>query len=211
VVGVAMELKAMNMKIILSLAVVGLLLANSVVQTGAQSTNATVAVNFSLTACVQSGDNTMKTVRIVNKDIINASGVSSNGQGILAIKFTPDSGDVFFVVRQGNTETEVSSDVLSVSTDSTRVRSETTTSSGIIHRTECRLLTFSLNSDTFSFSSLQGFANIKSDNVGLGHGQLSDLVPTSGNADVSGEGSVYGDTAVAHGTVNLSGRKLETE
>ena len=113
----------MNMKIILSVAVVGLLLANSVVQSRAQSTNAVVTVNFSLTACVQTDDTNMKTVRITNKDIINASGASSNGTGVLAIKFTPDTGDVFFVVRQGTVETTVSSDILSVSTDSTRVRS----------------------------------------------------------------------------------------
>src|ERR1043166_196683 len=162
-----MELKGMNMKIILSVAVVGLLLANSVVQSRAQSTNAVVTVNFSLTAYVQTDDTNMKTVRITNKDIINASGASSNGTGVLAIKFTPDTGDVFFVVRQGTVETTVSSDILSVSTDSTRVRSETTTPSGVIHRTECRLLTFSLNSDTFSFPSLQGFATIKSDNAGI--------------------------------------------
>src|SRR5437899_11484407 len=104
-----MERKGKNMKIIPTLAVIGALFATGVAQSSAQTTNAVVAINFSLTACVQSGEDTMKTVRISNKDIINASGVSTNGQGTLLLKFTPDSGDVFFVVRQGKVETEVSS------------------------------------------------------------------------------------------------------
>jgi hypothetical protein len=149
-----------------------------------------------------SGDDTGATpVRITTKDIINAlndAGNSFSKRARLLVEVPADGGSPAFVVRDGDTDTDVSD---SFSTDTS-----STISNG---RQQYQILTLQFDAGTGTDFLVSGFTTEHIGTVrGKDTGSLSDQV-TSLNSSVSGTGDVGGTSAVLKGTVNAGGAKGE--
>jgi len=172
----------------------------------AQTTNVTLNVNIALSGVSQTGDTATK-VRITTKDVIAALGdatsTSFSSKARLLLVATPGNGPTF-MVRDGDTDTAISTDLIAVERLST-VRTEKTSSSGAITGTENAIDHIVMDTGTLSFN-LQGYSSDTISNHGRGRNLLEDTTPVSYRSTVNGTGS--GDS-VLQGTITASGRKVE--
>jgi hypothetical protein len=192
-----------NMKRTAQIAVIGALLAVGIAESYAQS-NAVVVSQLSVALSGFSGDtNTAKAVKISNKDIINALNASSSAftfskAAKLMIGVPAAGGSPSFFVRDGKTDTDVSS---FFGTDSSDVVSNGRTQYEILH------LTF--NNGAGQSFDVNGAASDKIGKVtgkdtGVLDGQITSFTSTQ-----SGTGEVDSTFTVLKGTANASGAKGE--
>jgi hypothetical protein len=190
------------MKRTAQIAVIGALLAVGVAQSYAQSPFVVSSLNVALSGF--SGDSSTATaVRISNKDIITALNNSSSAFGFsksakLLIEVPAGGGSPAFVVRDGGTDTDVSS---FFGTDSTGLVSN--------GKQQYEILTLSFDAGTGTDFNVSGFSTAKIGTVsGKDTGKLTDQV-TGFTSTVSGTGDVNSTPAVLKGTVSATGAKGE--
>jgi len=191
------------MKRTAQVAVIGALLAVGVAQSYAQSPFVVSSLNVALSGFA-GGSSSATAVKITNKDIINALN-SSNSFGFsksakLIIEVPAGGGSPAFVVRDGSTDTDVSS---FFGTDST---SPIVASNG---KTQYEIRTLTFNSGAGESFDVSGFTTDKIGTVsGKDTGKLTDQV-TGFTATVSGTGDVNSTPAVLKGTISATGAKGE--
>ena len=194
------------MKNMMKLAVISALVALGIVQSNAQNTNINLVANISLTGFRQNGDSNAAPVRIANKDILadlgNSSGTSfARGAQLLIVSQNDNSPG--FVVREKSgttvTDTALSSDNLSVSSGTSVVGKNV----------EYAILTFHFDDGAGNSFTVSGFGTLRHGRItGHGIGVLSDKV-VGAAVQVSGDGTVNGDTAVFRGVISAGGPKAE--
>jgi hypothetical protein len=192
------------MKRTAQVAVIGALLAVGVAQSYAQSPFVVSSLNVALSGF--SGDSSGATaVKITNKDIINALNSSSSAFGFsksakLLIEVPVGGGSPAFVVRDGGTDTDVSS---FFGTDSTSI---IVASNG---KVQYAIRTLTFDSGAGESFDVSGFTT---DKIGIVNGKDTgklDGQVTSSNYSVAGTGEVNSTAAVLKGTINLTGAKGE--
>jgi hypothetical protein len=195
-----------NMK----LAVIGALLALGVGVANAQTTNIVLVANISLTGFQQSSDSSATPVRITNKDIfaaLNANGNSFGKNAKLVIVNSDANGPTAQVREKNGTDTTITdiSGNLSISVDAD------VTGKGGVHY-DIVSFTFVDNPDSPSTSfTVSGFATVRHGRItGRGIGTLDDQV-LGAAVQVSGSGTVGGNTAVFKGTISAGGPKAEID
>jgi len=192
------------MKKTAQIAVIGVLLAVGAAQSYAQSPFVVSSLNISLSGFV-GGPSSATPVKITNKDIINALNSSSSAFGFsksakLLIEVPAGGGSPSFVVRDGGTDTDVSS---FFGTDSSDV---VVTTSG---KTQYEIFFLSFDNGAGETFDVNGFAT---DHIGTVNGKDTGKLEgeiTSFTSNDSGTGSVDGAFAVLKGTIGASGAKGE--
>jgi hypothetical protein len=194
------------MKIMAQLAVIGALVAGATALNA--QTNIDLNVNIALTGVVQTGDSTAARGKIATKDVIQAVAPGASARAKLLARYAPEGGDPVFIVRDGGTDTEISTDTLSSSLVGNSV--STTTTRGDINTVKtAEIRRFALSTDTINFD-VQGYTTSTADNKGLARGEIFDNTsPTAQSAKVAGNMTdSSGNPGVCSGTISLSGRKI---
>ena len=169
--------------------------------------NIDVNVNISLNGVVQTGD-TATRGRISTKDVIQAVQPGALVKAKRLLRSTVGGGGPFFVVRDGDTDTDIGAGTL----DTSRVGDAvvvTTDRNGVITEKTVEIRRFVLNSATLSFD-VQGYTSSSGDNKGLTRGEIFETTNVSrASAKVSGTMvDSGGNHGVVQGTVSVSGRKI---
>lgn len=190
------------MKKTAQIAVIGALLAMGIAQSYAQTPVVVSQLNVALSGFA--GDSSTATpVKITNKDVITALNNSSSAFGFgksarLMIVVPAAGGSPSFLVREGGTDTDVSS---FFGTDSSDVVSN--------GKQQYEIFSLSFDNGAGTSFNVNGFAT---DHIGKVNGKdtgvLEDQV-ASFNSSVSGTGSKDGTFAILKGTVNAGGAKGE--
>jgi hypothetical protein len=193
------------MKIMAQLAVIGALVAGATVLNA--QTNIDLNVNVTLTGVVQTGD-TATRGKIGTKNVIQAVAPGSSAKAKLLLRFSPDGGEPVFVVRDGSTDTVISTDTLRTENAGNQV-TVSTDKNGITGEKTAEIRRFVLNTDTIDFD-VQGYTTSSSDNRGLQHGEtFSNLSVVSASAKVAGNMTdSNGNNGVCSGVISVSGRKI---
>jgi hypothetical protein len=195
-----------NMKRTAQIAVIGALLAlGGVAQTYAQS-NAVVVSQLNINVSGFTGGASSATpVKITNKDVINSLNASSSAftfskNAKLLFVVPAGGGTPSVVVRDGSTDTDVSS---FFTTDSSDVVVATN------GKTQYEIFHLTFDNGKGNTFDVNGFAT---DHIGTVNGKDTGKLDgqiTSFTSNVSGTGSVDGTFSVVKGTVGASGAKGE--
>jgi len=194
-----------NMKRTAQIAVIGALLAVGIAQSYAQVSVVTSQLKITLSGFA-GGESAAASVKITNKDIINALNSSdaafgfSNGAKLM-VAVPADGGSPRFFVRDAGTDTDVSD---FFTTDSTSVIA---TSNG---KTQYEIRSLGFSNGAGESFDVSGFSTDKVGSVnGKNTGKLDNQVISS-NSTVSGTGTVDGTDTVLKGTIVTSGAKGES-
>jgi hypothetical protein len=193
-----------NMKRTAQIAVIGALLAVGIAQSYAQIPVVVSQLKVTLSGFA-GGDAGAASVKITNKDIINALNLSDNGFDFsngakLMVAVPAEGGSPRIFVRDGGTDTDVND---FFGTDSSVV---VATSNG---KTQYEIRDLSFDNGVGESFNVSGFTTDKIGTVnGADTGKLTGQV-TSSNATVSGTGTVAGTDTVLKGTIGTSGAKGE--
>jgi hypothetical protein len=192
------------MKRTAQIAVIGALLAVGAAQSYAQTPMVVSQLKIALTGFA-GGESGAATVKITNKDIINAlnasdAGFDFSGGAKLLIAVPAEGGSPSFIVRDQGTDTDVSDFFGTDSSDVVR------TSNG---KTQYEILFLSFSNGAGESFDVNGYAtdkigNVKGKDTGTLEGQITGFTSTQ-----SGTGSVDDTFTVVKGTISASGAKGE--
>jgi len=198
------------MKRMAQMAVIGALLGVGAIAANAQ--NADLNVNVSLTAIAQTDTDVATKTKVTTKTILEElrtlTGTDFSSKAKLLLRFPLAGDSPFFVVRDGDTETDVSSFMgLEVRPSPYDAHVTTSTTSGsVTKQTEYQVIQFFFNSGNSPGFAVQGYTTSTSDDKA----SPGVTTPSKATATVSGTGADSdGNPAVLTGTISLSGRKIE--